>query len=543
MLGNLKVGQKILVIEAVVAIALIVLLLVSYASFVELRQRLDEVKNQSVPDAIIAKDMQMQVVQIQQWLTDISATRGQDGLDDGFKEAEKAHAIFLDDLAKLRQSYASHNDAAGVDQADKLKARMADWYATGKKMARAYIDGGAPAGNQLMGDFDKISTDLQEVLRPVIEAQVVKAGREIDSAVGETKEVQWVTLAGIAAAIGALAAGGVLLTRGIATPLNHMSALMTDLVSRKDFSVRLDVTGTDEIAQASQSFNELVATLRAVLQELADDVRNLDDTAAALADAVSQSSESSSSTSQAAASMAAAVEQMSVSLDQMRDNTGIAQDIVMASSQHSEKGGHIIDTAVADMQKISTAVGQVADVIGTLDAQTSRISNVVDVIREVADQTNLLALNAAIEAARAGEQGRGFAVVADEVRKLAERTAQATGEIASTIKAIQDSAHTAVGRMDGAVQEANAGAQLAQNAGHSISAIREGVGRVDAAFREIANSIAEQATAGQLIAQQVEQVARATDGNTSAVGHTADAAHTLESLSRSIRERIEQFKT
>jgi methyl-accepting chemotaxis protein len=541
-LDNLKVGHKILVIEIAVACVLAAVLVTTFLLFLQLRTSLDAVKNEGVPDALVAKDMQMQVVQIQQYLSDISATRGQDGLNDGLKEAEKAYQLFLGDLAKLRQSYANGKDQAGVDQADLLKQRMLSWYATGKSMAKAYIDGGPATGNRTMGEFDKVSLQLQEALDPIIAGQVNEANHEIEAAVAEAAKAQMVILVGLIVAMAVLMFGGLLLVRAVAGPINRMSALMTELVAQKDFSVQVQVTGKDEISAASRSFNDLVAMLRMILQDLNRDVRRMDGTAADLAEAIRQSSNSSTTTSQSAAAMAAAVEQMSVSLDQMRDNTTAAQGIVGTSSRHSDEGGIVIVAAVEDMRKISATVQKVADVIGTLGTQTARISNIVDVIREVADQTNLLALNAAIEAARAGEQGRGFAVVADEVRKLAERTASATGEIGAMIRAIQESANAVGGHMDDAVQEANVGAQLAEDAGRSIAAIRDGARQVADAFQDIANSITEQSAAGQLIAQQVEQVARASDENSSAVGHTADAARVLETLAREMRQRIDQFK-
>ncbi len=542
MFSHLKVGQRILVIVVLVGAMLGALLAVSYFSFKELRRSLDEVKNEGVPNAIVAKDMQMQVVQIQQWLTDVSATRGQDGLDDGFKEAEKSHQIFQENLTKIRASYVQENDTQGVAQSDQVKERMAVWYAMGKKMAQAYIDGGAPAGNQLMGEFDKVSAQLQEALEPIIEGQVAEASREIDLSVEEAGLVQMLTLAGIVAALGVLAIGGYFLGRGVSVPLHQMSMLMAELLARKDFSVQLPVNGSDEVAEASNSFNQMVTMLRTMLQELNHDVHRLDETAAELAEAISHSSHSSSATSQSASAMAAAVEEMSVSLDQMRDNSRTAGQVVGESSRHSEEGGRVIGTAIDDMQKITAAVQQVSDVIGTLGQQTAQISNIVNVIREVADQTNLLALNAAIEAARAGEQGRGFAVVADEVRKLAERTANATGEITTMIDAIQDSAHRAVDRMGEAVKQADAGAQLAGEAANSISAIREGASRVADTFMDFSNAIAEQSSAGQLIARQVEQVARASDENSGAVDRTAHSARTLEGLAHEMRRRIDQFR-
>jgi methyl-accepting chemotaxis protein len=543
MFANLRVGQKILFIIASVSIGLGALLLVSYQFFLGLTAELNSVKAEAMPNAILAKDMQMQVVQIQQWLTDISATRGLDGLADGFKEAEKAHQKFLDDLAKIRASYVAEGDQAGIGHADQTKAGMVTWYETGKRMAQAYIDGGPPAGNAIMGEFDRVSAQLQQAMTPVIDGQIREAEEKIDTATARAGSVQLVTLAGIVLAMVTLALGGGMLARSVAVPLNRISEMMSTMVSDKNFSVQMKVTGGGEIAQVTRSFNQLAAMLRDLLKELGQDIQQLDGRAAELASAIGSSSNSSSLTSESTGAIAAAIEQMSVSLDQMRDSTQSAMRIVESSRTQSEEGSQIISAAVEDMRNIAEAVNRTAQVITDLSSQSQGISSVVVVIRDVADQTNLLALNAAIEAARAGELGRGFAVVADEVRKLAERTSTATTEIAGMIADMQSSTERAAEQMGDAVQKADNGTRRAHQAGQSIAAIRSHAAEVAASFESLSCAISEQSSAGQSIAQQVEQVARATDENSVAVGHTGEVATALEGLSNAMRRRVEQFRT
>lgn len=542
-LANLSVRKKIAAIDLTVGAALVILLLTTVFFFGELNQGLGRVRDDSVPNAMLAKDMQLQVVQIQQWLTDISATRALDGLDDGFKQAEKAHTAFLADLDQLRASYERTGNAKGIAEVDEVRKRLAAWYAAGKAMAQAYIDSGTSAGNKMMGEFDKVSTELQETMEPLIEAQLEATRRDVDSGVTQARKVQMVLVGGICLVVLGLAFGGTLVAHGIAKPLEHVSSSMSEVVKAGNFSVSIDTVGDDEIAHTGRSFNDLVGMLRAMLLDLKHDVRQLDETAMTLAAAVDKSSSSSSKASESAAAIAASVEQMSVSLSQMRDNTQSALVTVADATRYSVDGGRVIGDAIAAMQRIAGAVQEVATVIGKLGAQTAEISNIVKVIREVADQTNLLALNAAIEAARAGEQGRGFAVVADEVRTLAERTTKATGDIAAMITAIQASAGAAVDQMDKAVTEAKGGARLADNAGQAIAAIRDSTDQVAAAFREISGAITEQSSAGEDIAQRVEQVARAAEENSGAVANTTEAARTLKALSSDIRGRIEQFRT
>ena len=211
-------------------------------------------------------------------------------------------------------------------------------------------------------------------------------------------------------------------------------------------------------------------------------------------------------------------------------------------TRRARDGAELAEKVAGEMQSIASTVSASSGEVSRLVESTREIESMAKVIKDIADQTNLLALNAAIEAARAGEQGRGFAVVADEVRKLAERTTHATGKIGTMIAAIQSSARAAVDRMGEAVNKADASAGLARNAGQSIEAIRDGANQVASAFNDMVGAIAEQSSTGQMIAQQVEQVTQASEGNKVAMGQTAEAARTLEALSRQMRQRIEQFR-
>ena len=236
--------------------------------------------------------------------------------------------------------------------------------------------------------------------------------------------------------------------------------------------------------------------------------------------------------------MAATVEEMTVSVTHVADRAGETNQLAVRSGQVATEGAEVIGHTVEDINGIAQVVRSAAEHIDLLDQDSAKVNTVVAVIREVADQTNLLALNAAIEAARAGEAGRGFAVVADEVRKLAERTASSTQEIASTIGSMQTSAKSAAEGMRAAVDQVESGVARTAQASDSIREISQVSQDTEARVGEISEAIREQSVASTSIAQQVERIAQMTEENSAAAAATADTARHLDELAGAMRDGV-----
>jgi methyl-accepting chemotaxis protein len=321
-----------------------------------------------------------------------------------------------------------------------------------------------------------------------------------------------------------------------------MRATITEVEKNGDFTRRIPVDTEDEVGQTAKSFNELMVALQQTLGQVLGSVDKVSDAAQSLSSSSNQVATSSSSQSEATSAMAAAVEEMTVSINHVSDSAHEAVEISRKSGKLSTEGGEIINKAASEMSQIAETVRHTAQAIEELDQHSNQISSIVQVIKDVADQTNLLALNAAIEAARAGEQGRGFAVVADEVRKLAERTTKATVEITQMIAAMQHSAKAAVSTMEMAVDQVSGGVTLANQAGSAIIQIRDGAEQVVGVVNDISSALAEQSSASNDIASQVEKVAQMTEENSAAAAETASAANNLQELANNMQAAVSRFK-
>ncbi|MEQ6290438.1 methyl-accepting chemotaxis protein [Vogesella sp. GCM10023246] len=245
----------------------------------------------------------------------------------------------------------------------------------------------------------------------------------------------------------------------------------------------------------------------------------------------------------AADDMVVVIQQMAVGVQELHRSADDTEAAARSASGEAQQGVEVIKGAVREMDAISSLIKETSGSINELGRQSQTIDNIVSVIRDVADQTNLLALNAAIEAARAGEQGRGFAVVADEVRKLAERTTKATGEIAAMIGAIRISAQQAVEAMNQSVERAHTSATQGQLAGQSIVAIQNGTDNVGQSVQGIASALSEQARSGEQVSREVQRITSIAQRNRDAANEAASAAARMSELTEEISRSFRRFQT
>jgi methyl-accepting chemotaxis protein len=287
---------------------------------------------------------------------------------------------------------------------------------------------------------------------------------------------------------------------------------------------------------------QMQSKLRGMITEVKNQANQVGDMAHSLAGSANQIAGNVNHESDAVSSMAAAIEELSVSTSHISDQGANAKRIANDSRSNAEEGAKVVNKTVTGLLETAKDIESASGEVSRLGEDASRISDVVKVIKEIADQTNLLALNAAIEAARAGEQGRGFAVVADEVRKLAERTASATSEINQMSSKIGDVANNALSGMDRVVQTTRQGVVDAETAQSSIKNIQSSFAEVSSVIDDIASALLEQNAAATELANSTERVSQMSEEDSGAAQNLLGLANDLEGKAGKMREAVEIFK-
>ncbi|HEU5401204.1 MAG TPA: methyl-accepting chemotaxis protein [Terriglobales bacterium] len=371
------------------------------------------------------------------------------------------------------------------------------------------------------------------------EGQMKTQGAESDAMYDRTR--LWMTLITVLA-ISLCCGVSYLVVASVVQGLALVVERMKDVAQGEgDLTKRIEVRNDDELGELSRWFNTFMDKLQQIVRQVAQSTEYIASAAEELSSTATQTSHSAAAQRDQAAQVAAAVQEMSSTVLQVGENATKASQNARRAGESARSGGTIVDETVDVIQSLAASTRDTAVKIQELGRSSDQIGQIIGVIDDIADQTNLLALNAAIEAARAGEQGRGFAVVADEVRKLAERTTHATKEIAQMIKTIQQETQCAVEAMQSGTSAVERGVESATKAGVSLNEIIQASELVNDMITQIATAATQQSAATQQVTANMDQIAGLILESSVGAEQSAKACSDLSDLAMDLQQLVARF--
>ena len=424
---------------------------------------------------------------------------------------------------------------------EQIKPSLDTYINAGERIVGLALDN-PDAAQQELGTFNTAFGQLEEqmaALSELIESNTRQTSAGTESAIRSANVALGVVLI---ASLVLLLIQGRWVILSIMGPLKIASRIAESIAHGNLSESIAEPSGKDEASTLIRTLATMQRDLRNMIDVVRRNAHGVSGMSEQLSQGCHQVADSSQQQSVAAGTMAAAASQMTASIEEITRHAERALSMASQAETLAKEGGGVIHQVVSDMDDIARSAQQSAQVIRTLDQESEAIFNIIQVIKSIADQTNLLALNAAIEAARAGEQGRGFAVVADEVRSLAARTSASTQEIAAMVARIQHSTREAVSSMEAGVAQVDKGMAVTADVERAIREILDATLSTTQLVNDITRTIGEQSQASNEIAHQVEMIAGMSEGNSRVIGQTANTTDELSSLAGQLAQSVDRFR-
>ena len=374
------------------------------------------------------------------------------------------------------------------------------------------------------------------LMSEIDEAEAFESVTVLENHILTTSIILFVIIASIATAI------GIFFANSITKPITKLSNIMNSVEENSDLTIRSPIDSKDEVGMMSTSFNKMLEKFEALVQQIGSSSSQL---AAASEEVSSVAQESTNGIMQQRSEtdmVATAMNEMAATVQEVASSAESAAGSAHSANNEAQSGSAIVESTAKAIAQLAIDVTEASSVIHQLESDSEDIGSILDVIKNIAEQTNLLALNAAIEAARAGEQGRGFAVVADEVRTLASRTQESTKEIEDMISKLQTGAKHAVEVMEKGRTQAETGETQAKEASESLQAITRAVSTINEMNTHIASSAEEQSSVAEEMNRNIVNISQLADQTATGSEQTTTAANELAQLASDLQQLIGQFK-
>ena len=536
MFNRYSLKQKLAFSALLMTLIILIQVLITIKSMVSIKSDLMHLVKHDLVRFELSKDLRYATAQVQQWLTDISATRGLDGLDDGFDEADRYAQDFRRFLKQL--------DSMDTEQKavyDEIGLAFEAYYSAGQAMARDYVELGPEGGNKRMGQFDQAAATLVDQLQPVLEQ--IKQQMNDDAEYEVTYTSQSLTLIVIISIIMVvlMLAGLGMLNLSVNSIKQLGDAVWEIARGEGDLSKTLPVQGRDEVSYVSEGFNRFSQNLREM-------VLGLNTVSTDISVHAEKSSGLMSKTSRDVETQHQQTQQVADDLDEI---AGISSQTMQRAEQAeslAQQADQSVKSSQLSMSELVRAIDELAndtrsasEAVTNLENHSMQIGHILNVIKGIAEQTNLLALNAAIEAARAGEQGRGFAVVADEVRTLATRTQESTIEIEQTIEQIQHGAKSALSVMDRNKSKTEQSVDIVENAHGQLQQVVDEIDEIHQLNRKIVERSTDQNQRIQTALMNIGQIRLVAEQTTEDTDKMSRESQGLLMLAHKMCDSMKQF--